>query len=462
MDFEPRHKQHWSQATEPQSLKDQWGNLESYIYVISKEFKPFDDEPSINLVKLGMSKFESFDSSYKGLSRLSGLKTGLISFKVHRLYLYDSFDTNTKSTRAFKAEQQLHSAIEEKYKPSKVRVKFRGHASIKDLDPYSEWFAIPNDKMPAFLKWLDEQAFYEVAPVAVYGTAFTARASNPIQIDKEKSAEAEMVLDVVAGRTRTKRGVLTQLQSKYAKSERQANAEVAARERRKNELEEHAKLRSSLRQTPEFFQKLLVKQRFTDADLDGERWADKVITDVDYFETPDGKRYRNMRVMYEPAPRKRGEKQLTDREVDKYGGVLAIPEALHYLPKLVKKYKLQDIFDWYVVAERLDEERIGQELAGSGADVVLMRSWRKGKKFAAVMAGKTLHFGAAGMSDFTLHGDEQRKQRYLQRHAKREDWTDPHTAGFWSRWLLWNKPSIAESIADIEHRFKIHVLTKAV
>ena len=71
-------------------------------------------------------------------------------------------------------------------------------------------------------------------------------------------------------------------------AERQAKAEIAARERRKNELEEHAKLRSSLRKTPEFFQKLLVKQRFNDPDLDGERWADKIITDVDYFETPDG------------------------------------------------------------------------------------------------------------------------------------------------------------------------------
>jgi hypothetical protein len=455
MDFEPRHKQHWSQATEPQSLKDQWGVLESYIYVISKEFKPFDDEESLHLVKLGMSKFESFDNSYKGLSRLAGLKTSLISFKVHRLYLYDSFDTNTKSTRAFKAEQQLHSAIEEHFKPDKVRVKFRGHASIKDLDPKTEWFVIAKKQMPEFLKWLDDQVFYEISPVAVYGTAFTARASNPIEIDKEKSAAAEMELDVVAKRTRAKRGVLTQLQSKYAKSERQTNAEVAAAERRKNELEQHAKLRATLRKTPEFFQRELVKQRFTDPDLDGEKWQDKIITDVDYFETPEGKKYRNMRVLYEPAPRKRGEKELKQKDLDKYGGVLTIPEALHYFPKLKKKY--EEIYDWYVAAERLDEERIGQELAGSGADVLITKSPRKDKKYAAVMVGKTVHFGAAGMSDYTLHGDEMRKERYLRRHQKRENWKDIHTAGFWSRWLLWNKPSLAESIADIESRFKISV-----
>jgi len=456
MEFEPRHKIHWSRATEPVSLKENWAQLESYIYVISKEFKPFDDEPSVNLVKLGMSKFESFDNSYKGLSRLAGLKTALISFKVHRLYLYDSFDTNTKSTRAFKAEQQLHSAIEEHYRPERVRVKFRGHASIRDLDPNTEWFVIAKDQMKDFLKWLDDQVFYEISPVAVYGTAFSARASNPIEIDKEKSAAAEMTLDVVAGRTRAKKGVLTQLQSKYAKSDRQAKAEVAAKERRKNELEQHAELRASLRKSPAFFQEKLVKQRFTDADLDGERWAKKVITDVDYFQGPDGRRYRNMRVMYEPAPRARGEKALTQRELDKYGGILTIPEALFYFPKL--KEKLKDVFDWYVVAERLDEERIGQELEGSGADAALMRSWRRGKKYAAVMADKTVHFGAAGMSDYTLHGDEERKRRYLERHAKREDWTDPHTAGFWSRWLLWNEPTIAGSIADIKRRFDIKIV----
>ena len=53
MNFEPRHKQHWGRATEPQSLQDSWSILESYIYVISKEFKPHEDEPEVNLVGYG-------------------------------------------------------------------------------------------------------------------------------------------------------------------------------------------------------------------------------------------------------------------------------------------------------------------------------------------------------------------------------------------------------------------------
>jgi hypothetical protein len=68
---------------------------------------------------------------------------------------------------------------------------------------------------------------------------------------------------------------------------------------------------------------------------------------------------------------------------------------------------------------------------------------------------KTVKFGAYGMSDFTKHRDEERKQRYLDRHREREDWNDITTAGAWSRWLLWNKPTIRESLADLKTRFDL-------
>ena len=67
---------------------------------------------------------------------------------------------------------------------------------------------------------------------------------------------------------------------------------------------------------------------------------------------------------------------------------------------------------------------------------------------------KTVRFGAFGMSDFTKNNDEERKQRYLNRH-KNEDWNDITTAGAWSRWLLWNKPTITESLADLKKRFDL-------
>lgn len=68
---------------------------------------------------------------------------------------------------------------------------------------------------------------------------------------------------------------------------------------------------------------------------------------------------------------------------------------------------------------------------------------------------KTTHFGAGGMSDYTIHKDKQRKQRYLDRHRKRENWNDYMTAGALSRWILWNLPTLKGSIDDYKKRFKL-------
>ena len=43
-----------------------------------------------------------------------------------------------------------------------------------------------------------------------------------------------------------------------------------------------------------------------------------------------------------------------------------------------------------------------------------------------------------------MHGDEARRKNYLARHdgAGGQDWGDKGAAGYWSRWLLWEKPSL--------------------
>ena len=66
---------------------------------------------------------------------------------------------------------------------------------------------------------------------------------------------------------------------------------------------------------------------------------------------------------------------------------------------------------------------------------------------------RTVHFGAAGASDFTQHRDVARKQRYLAQHAPREDWTKPMTAGALARWVLWNRETLRESVVDYLQRF---------
>ncbi len=93
--------------------------------------------------------------------------------------------------------------------------------------------------------------------------------------------------------------------------------------------------------------------------------------------------------------------------------------------------------------------------------VKITQSDRKGKKLMAVFENKktgrtkTTHFGAAGMSDFTIHKDEARKKRYLDRHRKNENWNNPISAGALSRWILWNKPSYKASVKDFKTRFKL-------
>ena len=68
---------------------------------------------------------------------------------------------------------------------------------------------------------------------------------------------------------------------------------------------------------------------------------------------------------------------------------------------------------------------------------------------------KTTHFGAAGYEDFTTHGDEHRKRRYLARHQAREDFDSPTSAGALARWILWNRRTLVASIADYRKRFGV-------
>jgi hypothetical protein len=91
--------------------------------------------------------------------------------------------------------------------------------------------------------------------------------------------------------------------------------------------------------------------------------------------------------------------------------------------------------------------------------IILKTSPKADKKYMVVVDDKTIHFGAKGYSDFTQHKTPERKKRYISRHAKNENWTKSgiKTAGFWSANLLWNKPTLSESIANIEKKFGVDI-----
>lgn len=92
-------------------------------------------------------------------------------------------------------------------------------------------------------------------------------------------------------------------------------------------------------------------------------------------------------------------------------------------------------------------------------NIVLKESSRKGKKFMVKVDNKTIHFGQEGASDYTKNKDDDRKDKYIVRHTKRENWNKSgiKSAGFWSRWILWNKKTLQASIKDTEKRFNITI-----
>ena len=90
-------------------------------------------------------------------------------------------------------------------------------------------------------------------------------------------------------------------------------------------------------------------------------------------------------------------------------------------------------------------------------DVVISKSENINKKMKAAIDGKkTVHFGASGYQDFTTHNDPKRRDNYIARHKKNENWGSSgfDTAGFYSRWVTWEKPTIEGSVKDLNKKFK--------
>lgn len=93
--------------------------------------------------------------------------------------------------------------------------------------------------------------------------------------------------------------------------------------------------------------------------------------------------------------------------------------------------------------------------------VTIRKSNRPQKKWMAEFEnGRVVHFGATGYQDFTQHKDPERMRRYKLRHGsgrEKHGKSGMYTAGFWSMWLLWNKPSLQASAKDMEKRFGLKI-----
>lgn len=93
--------------------------------------------------------------------------------------------------------------------------------------------------------------------------------------------------------------------------------------------------------------------------------------------------------------------------------------------------------------------------------ISLIRAKDNIHKFQAILEYEDhvyhVKFGAKGYSDYTIHKDPERKKKYIKRHESRENWTASGvlTPGFWSRWVLWNLPTLHQSISYTKKRFNL-------
>ena len=93
--------------------------------------------------------------------------------------------------------------------------------------------------------------------------------------------------------------------------------------------------------------------------------------------------------------------------------------------------------------------------------VVIKKSTKAGKKYMAVFTKdngrkKTTHFGSAGMSDYTIHKDKERRKRYRDRHRKDLKTGDYTRAGYLSWYLLWGpSTSLRTNITSYKIRFNL-------
>ena len=91
-------------------------------------------------------------------------------------------------------------------------------------------------------------------------------------------------------------------------------------------------------------------------------------------------------------------------------------------------------------------------------NIVIQKSENKNKKFTAIINNKKINFGSSFYEDYTQHKNEARKKSYLSRH--KHDNFNPNYASFYSTNLLWNKPTLKESIKATNDKYNLNIKLK--
>ena len=94
-------------------------------------------------------------------------------------------------------------------------------------------------------------------------------------------------------------------------------------------------------------------------------------------------------------------------------------------------------------------------------NIIIKKSNSPNKKFTALINDtKKIHFGDNRYQDFTKHKDPERKKAYLSRH-KKDNFNNPLYPSFYSTNLLWNKPTLKESIQATNKLYNVNIKLKS-
>ena len=100
--------------------------------------------------------------------------------------------------------------------------------------------------------------------------------------------------------------------------------------------------------------------------------------------------------------------------------------------------------DKYVVSGK-EFKKLTSKAKKLGAESLDYSKRKNNKYMATLPSGKKIHFGSPNYSDYLIHKDKERRDRYLARAKKIKNkqgeltYTNPESSNYWSFNLLWSE-----------------------
>tara|TARA_B100000424_G_scaffold203511_1_gene160601 strand:+ start:715 stop:1887 length:1173 start_codon:yes stop_codon:yes gene_type:complete len=349
-------------SVHPEVLKEETGDyrlIRGYVYIMSKKFKAFPEDPERLLLKIGFSDFATDDGKDKFLARLNSHKTSLISFKLWRLYLFDEGESATKKGRAYDAEQLLQQMITDTYNPPQVRITFDQRGMNVEKPRPTEWFWIKGNErnLNKVLDWMDTVVFTKIPYLAIHGTKFFGNGARDFTMINPKvkykdiisNRYTRMEVDPSKGTVQERKELTRISKSDYAKvpDQKELQLDRIAKDREREKQKKLIKAEGRrLARTVAYWNAPVSK-----GGLRGMKFYDKDMGDDGYGRKDDGK-FPNKKVT-EVRTWKRGQYLVyytidaTDRQLlkisgedlDFYGGSIPLHEFMDIKDKKIAKYK---------------------------------------------------------------------------------------------------------------------------